>query len=140
MNSAFNSTMDCGRGLLLGADDLRDLAQFAKSYQRRLDQLERAHQQGDQKAVKHCTGEILKSFGAKVCVTVRAIKLRSGQVPPTFAQIKERADTLDPFHSIAEPVTTWVEPKTAGGCRQLVSFRWKRRALQIMCAGILSVA
>jgi hypothetical protein len=140
MNSAFNSTMDCGRGLLLGADDLRDLAQFAKSYQRRLDQLERAHQQGDKKAVKHCTGEILKSFGAKVCVTVRAIKLQSGQVPPTFTQIKERADTLNPFQAIPEPVSTWLEPKVAGGCRQLLSFHWKRRALQIMCGDILSVA
>jgi hypothetical protein len=65
MNSAFKLTVDCGRELLFGADDLRDLAQFAKSYQRRLDQLERAHQEGDQKAVKHCTEEILKSLGPR---------------------------------------------------------------------------
>ena len=140
MNSAFNSTMDCGRGLLFGADDLRDLAQFAKSYQRRLDRLERAHQEGDRKAVKNCTGRILKSSGAKVCVTVRAIELQPGQTPPTFTQIKERADTLNPFQAIPEHVSTWLEPKVAGGCRQLVSFRWKRHALQLMCGDILSVA
>jgi hypothetical protein len=140
MNSAFNSTMDCGRGLLLGADDLRDLTQIAKSYQRRLDQLERAHQEGDRKAVKNCTGRILKSFGAKVCVTVRAIELQPGQTPPTLTQIKERADTLNPFQAIPEHVSTWLEPKVAGGCRQLVSFRWKRHALQLMCGDILSVA
>ena len=73
-------------------------------------------------------------------MTVRAFKLQSNQVPPTFAQIKERADALNPFQVIPEAVDTWLEPKVAGGCRQLVSFRWKRRALQIMCADILSVS
>jgi hypothetical protein len=37
-------------------------------------------------------------------------------------------------------LSTWLEPKIAGGCRQLVSFHWKRRALQLMCGDILSVA
>jgi hypothetical protein len=140
VNRAFNATMDCGRKLLLGAEDLRDLGEFATNYQRWLNQLERAHREGDRKAVKQRTGGILSSFGAKVCVTIRAIKLQPGQIPPTFAQIKERAANLDPFQPINETVTTWLEPKAAGGYRQLVSFRWKRRALQIMCADILSVA
>ena len=140
MNSAFNATMDCGSELLLGADDLRDLGEFAANYQRWLNQLEGAHRESDRKAVKQHTGRILKSFGAKVCVTVRAIKLQPGQGSPTFAEIKARAAALDPLQPINEPVTTWLEPKIAGGYRQLVSFRRKRRALQIMCADLLSVA
>jgi hypothetical protein len=140
VNSAFNATMDSARCLPLSTDELRELAQFAKRYQRRLDQRERAQQEDDLKGAEHHTKGILNSFGAKVCGTVRAIKLQPGQVPPTFAHIKERADTLNPFHAIPEPVSTWLEPKAAGGCRQLVSFGRKRRALQIMCADILSVA
>lgn len=140
MNSAFNATMDSARCLALSTDELGDLAQFAKRYQRRLNQRERAQQEGDLRAVEHHTRGILKSFGAKVCATVCAIRLQPGQVPPTFAQIKAHADALNPFHAVPEPVTTWLEPKTAGGYRQLVSFGWKRRALQTMCAHILSVA
>jgi hypothetical protein len=137
MNSAFNATMDCGSELLLGADDLRDLGEFAANYQRWLNQLEGAHREGDRKAVKQHTGRILKSFGAKVCVTVRAIKLQPGQGSPTFAESKARAAALDPLQPINEPVTTWLEPKIAGGYRQLVSFRRKRRALQIHVRGPL---
>jgi hypothetical protein len=140
MNNAFNATMDSGHALPLGADELLCLREFAKAYQRRLDRLERAYGKGDKKAADHETREILKSFGAKVCVAVRSIKLPPDEVAPSFAEIKKRAETLNPFRPIAEPVITWLEPKASSGYRQLVSFQCKRRALQLMCADILSVA
>ena len=93
MNSAFNSTMDKARPLSLSADDMRELRQFAKTYQRRLDRLERAHGEGSKKDVKYFTNDILTSFGAKVCMAVCSIKLQPGEIPPTFAPRSRNAPT-----------------------------------------------
>lgn len=140
MNNAFNATMDCARKLCLNDDDHRELRGNAKGLQRLLKQYERACQRGDKKAAKYCCNKLLGSFDAKMCATVLAIKVQPGEVVPTFGEIKDCANALNPFLPIAEPVLTWFEPKIVKGYRHLVAFGWSRRALQILCAHILSLA
>ncbi len=140
MNRIVNSTMDSARYLAMTKADAHELREFAAAYQRHLEKLERAYRQGDVKGAKHHTRKILGSLAAKVCVSVRTAKPKPGGPPLSYAQIKVRAGKLDPFCPIPEAVTTWLEPKPAGGYRQLVSFGWRRRATQLMCSDILAAA
>ena len=138
MNRIVNSTIDSARSLIATAADVRELSEFAGAYQRRLGKLERAHRQGDLKGARHHTNEILTSAGAKICVAVRKARPKLGEPPFSFTQIRDRAGQLDPFVPIPEPVNTWLVPKPAGGYRQLTSFGWRRRALQLVCEDILT--
>ncbi len=138
MSDVISLTLDSARSLSMDADDRRQLGVYAKSYERKLRRLVRARLEGDEQAAKRIIYEILKSFGAKVCAATRAFKSSPTAQPPTLAQFKAQAETLNPTRAIPEAVTVWTVPKLGGGSRTLASFGWKRRSLQALCSDILS--
>jgi hypothetical protein len=137
--NVLESTVDCGRRLQLTAGDLSELSEFASQYQNLLDGVSRALAQGDQKAAKNRSHRVLKSFAAKVCLVVLTARPKLGALPTTMAEIKAAAATLNPYQPVPEAVVARAQPKVGGGVRVLVSFRGKRRALQMMCAHLLAI-
>ena len=138
MSSAFHSIMGSAAKLQLAPEAINVLSGYAEGFQMRLNQVAQAGAAGNHGAVGHRTNQIFNSFGAAVCAVVRIIKLKPEETPPTFTEIKARARELSAYQPIPESVITWLEPKISGGVRQLVAFGWRRRALQLMCADILS--
>lgn len=140
MSDVSSPTIASARSLSMKAEDLRQLGMYSGPYERKLRRLQRAHLDSDKHAVKSVIHEVLNSFGAKVCAATRTFKSPPSAQPPTLAQIKALAESLNPTRAIPESVTVWSVPKLGGGSsRALASFGWKRRALQLLCADILSV-
>lgn len=146
MSAVLKSTLARGEHLLLDSADRLRLREYARSYQRHLDQLERAHVRGDVRSAENLTRAILRSHSARVCALVRTMRLSKAKPPPapptrpfTMRRLDVLAATLSPYRSIPEAVRVLPKTKDDGSVRYVTSFGLRRKALQRICADILDL-
>ena len=101
--------------------------------------IERAHQAGKRKRVKHLTRQYLQSYDARYVATVRANrKLKPHRKVPD-ERLPEIAANLDPWRGSSEKVVVNFKPKESNEheFRPLMDFGIENRALQYLVLEVL---
>jgi hypothetical protein len=124
-----------GKNLGLSATEQAVLDRHACHAQALLDELAAARTIGDHNRIRSLAGEAMSSYDLKSCSVVRhGLK---GVKNATLAEIEHRADQLDAFHRVPEPVIAYLREKGDGTTRVVVDFGWRRRSLIDMTVCIL---
>lgn len=140
MIDVLRSTTSRGRLLVGGQSDCTVMVKAAERHQQLLGRLARAVQAGRQRKIKACVYTILNSPESRLSALVRTIFYDEHADPYSVRELCQRARELHPHGRNTEGVKVYYREKAAGdGWRPVVSFGWRRRALQALCADILRI-
>jgi hypothetical protein len=139
MDNAFDSTMACGQRLGFRADEIQQLREDASRYQSQLDRFGLVAAGGSWPAARMIAQRILRSHRAKVSGVVRTMRPPEGE-GLRLSDVRRLTSAMTAHVLAAEQVRLSVKPKLGGGTRPIMIFGPHRRAMQKVCADLISAA